>query len=389
MTTAFVRLAREEDWDLGRLTAASFRWPIAKANTVALRDVISTVPTDSWIDVGAPVITPAGLDPVGGGVRRRSRKYRGSVFQIRASGPGLNLGDLLLPRSPETPVLLVGSDLVGSLVSSQFLALRTDAASALWIWAVLNSRSGRSLRQHFAGGVMASSATRARLLDLELPWPSSQEIAQRAHRLADIEVQTHRPEEEASGTWWRAVDLRKMDWNLALATPDLEVFNSGSPLRELCREIIRGRPAPREALRDEPTRGFIPVTDIAVIDGKPVHRWVSATLTNQIVATPGDVFVAAVGNRPHAALATENSAVDRNLFLLRLHDPAHAIGLVQYLNGQTGYGLRRILLSGAIIPGLRKDALASLPVPEEVLRSSPNPAVLIPLAEQLEQALWS
>lgn len=389
MTTALVSLALEADWDIGRLTAASFRWPTAEATTVALRNVTSTVPTDSWVDAGAPVITPTGLDPVGGGIRRRSRKYRGPVFQVRASGPGLNMGDLLLPRSPEAPVLLVGSDLLGSLVSSQFLALRTDAASALWIWAVLNSRSGRSSRRFFTGGVMASSATRSRLLNLEIPWPSAREIARRQHHLVDIETQTHRPEEEGSGTWWRTVDLRKWDWNLALAAPNLEVFNTGLPLKTLCREIIRGRPAPREAVREKPTDGFIPITDIGVIGGKPVHRWVSPTVANQIIATPDDVFVAAVGNRPHAALATEDSAVDRNLFLLRLHDPSHAAALVQYLNGQTGYGMRRILLSGTVIPGLRKEALASLPVPEEVLRSSPDPTLLIPLAEQLEQALWS
>src|SRR5262249_4731202 len=157
--------------------------------------------------------------------------------------------------------------------------------------------------------------------------------ARREHHLVGIEAQTHRPEEEASGTWWRTVDLKNTDWNLALAAPDLEVFNTGVPLKKLCREIIRGRLALREAVRDKPTDGFIAVTDIGVIGGKPVHRWVSLTLANQIIATPGDVFVAAVGNRPHAALAKEDSAVDRNLFLLRLHDPSHAVGLVQYLNG--------------------------------------------------------
>lgn len=389
MTTAFVRLALEKDWDLGRLTAESFTWPTTKATIVALRDVVTVVPTDSWADAGPPVITPTGLDSIGGGIRRRSRKYRGPVFQVRAAGPGLSFGDLLLPRNPNSPVLLIGSDLLGALVSSQFLALRADPDSALWIWGVLNSRSGRRFRQHFATGVTSTSVTRGRLLDIEIPWPSARQIARRRAPLEEIERQTHRPEEEAAGTWWRTEDLRVVDWNLALATPDREIFNSGIPLGELCREIVRGRHTPRGAIKDEPAVGLLPVTDIAAIQGKPIRRWVSPTEPTQTVATPGDVFVAAVGARPHAALASDRTAVDHNLFLLRLRDRAQASGLVQFLNGETGYGLRRIFLTGVTVPSLGKQALARLPVPEEALQGSTEPAVPIHLADQLERVLWT
>jgi hypothetical protein len=131
------------------------------------------------------------------------------------------------------------------------------------------------------------------------------------------------------------------------------------------------------------------VTDIDSIDGKPVRRWVSPIETKQVVANPGDVFVAAVGARPHAALANENTAVDRNLFLLRLRNVSQGPGLVQFLNGQTGYGLRKIVLSGTTVPSLGMQALSRLPVPEEDLQSPNEPGPRVPLADELERVLWT
>jgi hypothetical protein len=107
-----------------------------------------------------------------------------------------------------------------------------------------------------------------------------------------------------------------------------------------------------------------------------------------VIAQPGDVFVAAAGARPHAVVATETTAVDRNVFVLRLRDPQHGPAIAHYLNGQTGYGLRQVLLTGDFIPGMRKDNLARLPVPREALDYTGTAEPLVPLDMQLEQALW-
>ena len=165
------------------------------------------------------------------------------------------------------PLILVGSDLVGSLVSSQFLALRAEAASALWIWGVLNSHSGRRFRQQFASGVMATSATRGRLLDLEIPWPSRRQMTQRETRLAEIEKRSHRQEEEAAGTWWRTQDLRETTWNVALATPDREILNRGIPLGEL---MSRDSPRPSYAPRGVHEQAC---AWISAGDRYRCHRW--------------------------------------------------------------------------------------------------------------------
>lgn len=133
----------------------------------------------------------------------------------------------------------------------------------------------------------------------------------------------------------------------------------------------------------------MPLTDIAVLGGKPVRRWVPVEPRN-VIAQSADVFVVAVGARPHAALATETTVIDRNVFLLRLRlrDRGHGPAIVHYLNGQTGYGLRQVLLTGDFTPGMRKDNLASLPVPPEALDFTGSTEPLVPLDLQFERALW-
>jgi hypothetical protein len=344
---------------------------------------------DGWVDRDVPVITPDGLDPVGGGIRRRSRKYRGAAHQVRSSDRGLRPGDLLVPLNPDKPALLVRPDLIGSKVSRAFLALRPEEGLGLWLWGVLSSRSGRTVRSYLATSALDRSNSRAALLELQVPLPPVVVMVSIDEQLALIESRTHRPEEEATGTWWRTTDLHGSDWPLQLATPDPALLRSEVPLGDLCGEITRGRPVPQDAVSNRPAVGYLPLTDISVIAGKPVRRWVPLEPKPPIVAQQGDVLVAAVGNRPHAFLVTSTTAVDRNLWLLRLLNADHGPGLVHYLNRETGYGVRQLLLTGDFIPGLRKDNLSVLPVPVEALDDPWEDDPLVPLDLQLEHALWS
>jgi hypothetical protein len=387
ITSTVVTLGDVPTWDPAALTAAALQWPGDRTWTFPLRELASTLLADGWVERDLPVITPTSLDPIGGGVRKRSRKYRGAAFQVRESGRGLRPGDVLVPMTPDLPLLLLTPEHLGSLVSSSFLALRPRDGLGLWIWGILSSRSGRAFRAHLAAGAVSRAATKSALLDLEIPVPPLAEAGVVDQRLRAIEQSTHREEEEASGTWWRTADLSRGDWSIALATPDPEVLEAGIPLGDLCSEIMRGRHFSREVYRDAPGPGLLAVTDIAVLGGKPARRWVPAG-QRPVIANPGDVFVAAVGARPHAAVATDTTAVDRNVFLLRPRDRATGPAIVNYLNGQTGYGLRQILLTGDFIPGMRKVALARLPVRQDALNFTGGAEPLVPLDQQLEQALW-
>jgi hypothetical protein len=289
--------------------------------------------------------------------------------------------------TPELPLLLISPDHIGSLVSSSFLALRPQDGLALWIWAVLTSRSGRAFRAQLATGTIGRATAKSALLDLGIPVPPMVDTGIIDKQLRSIERATHREEEEASETWWRTTDLSTGEWSAALASPNPHVLDAGLPLGELCAGITRGRHVPNEEYRAEPGPGLMPVTDIAVLGGKPVRRWLSIE-PNTVVAEPGDVFVAAVGTRPHSVLATDTSAADRNVFVLRLRDRSNGAALVHYLNGQAGYGLRQVLLTGDYILGMRKDSLARLPVPREALDFTGSTEPLIPLDVQLENILW-
>lgn len=388
ISSTVVALRDAPTWDPVTLTAAALKWPGNATHTVALRDLAVALKADGWIEEQLPVVTPASLDPVSGGVRKRSRKYRGAVFQVRESERGLRPGDVLVPTTPTLPLLLLRPHHLGSFISSAFLAVRPRAGLELWVWGVLSSVSGHAFRAHIATGTVSRATTKSALLDLELPVPPLAEVGSIDRQLAAIERSTHREEEETSGTtWWRIADLSHQDWTLALTTPDPNALNNGLPLGDLCGEIVRGRHVPKEDYRDGPGEGLLPVTDISVLGGKPVRRWVPIE-QGPTIAAPGDVFVAAVGARPHALVATATTAVDRNVFLLRLRDPGVGPALVHYLNSQTGYGLRQTLLTGDYIPGLRKDNLARLPIAPGALDFIGNAEPLVPLALQLEQALW-
>lgn len=170
IATAQVDLRGRPTWDTGVLISEDFHWP-TDAPVVPLLELVIRVAPGSVVEAGAQVITPASLDPMSGGVRRRSQRYAGSVFQV---GRDLQMHDLLVPASPDAPVLLITERLRGALVSSRFTALRpAGGATPLWIWAVLNSMSGRNLRLRHSLGSVDTGVGKERLLDLAIPEPLS------------------------------------------------------------------------------------------------------------------------------------------------------------------------------------------------------------------------
>ena len=375
-------------WDPGRLTAEAFRWP-SGAPAGALGNVVSRLTPRSFANAGTPVITPASINPATGGVRRRSHKYQGASYQV---GSELRPGDVLTPRSSRGVVLLVSEQLAGAVVSSSFFALRpTNDFTGLWVWAVLNSLSGRELRQSLAHGSTASSLALINLLDAPLPQPSLADQQRLTDALLELEAGTHIAEEEAAETWWRTADLRGTEWRLMLASPQPELLLEGVPLRDLCDEIVRGRPVRDVAVGAEDV-GLLAVADIGVLGGKKPRRWVPVDAPRLTPVHEGDLCLAAVGERPHASVAQTDAVADPNVFVLRLRDPKLGPPLARYLNGQEGFALRRMMLGGSVIPGLRRRDLGRLPVRKEALDSdkhSEASVVELELAERLEQTLWS
>ena len=163
----------------------------------------------------------------------------------------------------------------------------------------------------------------------------------------------------------------------------------GVPLGEYCAEIVRGRNTRRDAI-DFEAPGYLAVADISTLGGKPPRRWVSAEAHNQVVACQGDLLMAVVGNYAYATVVDSNIAVDQHVYRIRLQDPSLGAAIANYLNSAEGFGLRRILLSGATVPSLSRPDVGRIPIPNAAFDvvGEIDTATQTPIAQRLEQVLW-
>ncbi|MEU1964372.1 hypothetical protein ABZ541_04880 [Micromonospora sediminicola] len=383
-TSAILDLRLERNWEPARLTAEAFRWPGSDPE-LPLRDLATRLAPRSFADSGSPVVTPASVDPESGGIRRRSKKHQGSVFQV---GTELRAGDVLVPRVGLGPALLVSEHLRGALIAARFTALRPlDSELGLWLWGVLSSESGRRLRANLSQGAALAAVEASSLLDATVPVPPIERLRRVTGPLRAVEDSTHMDEEEAVETWWQTTDLRTTEWRIALATPDPLILTAGEPLANFCREIVRGRNTRRLAIEEE-APGYLPLADISMLRGKAPRRWVPEEEENPTVAQPGDLLVAAHGNLPHARIADARMVADAHVLVLRLRNPSLGAALVHHLNGQDAYQVRQVFTVGAQIPSLSATDLGRIPVPAAALEPVETPAVILPLAQRLELVLW-
>jgi len=383
IANAILDLRSEANWEPGRLTAEAFRWPVDFPQ-VFLRDIAVRRAPRSFADAGAPVVGPGDLDPVSGGIRRRGRKYQGSVYQV---GAELRHGDVLLPRTGAGPALFVTERLRGALISSRFHALRPgDEALGLWLWGLLSSESGRQWRATLTSATVLAATELTAILDASIPLPPLAQVRSLVDRLHEVQATTQIAEEEAVETWWQTADLRAVEWRIALATPRPAELTDGEPLADYCVEVRRGRNTRSGALEAE-APGYLPVADVSMLGGKPPRRWISPDDTPAVIAEPGDVLVAGLGNYAHARVAEVPVVADGHVVVLRLRNPELAPALARYLNGQAAYRIRQLLLTGTTIPSLSLTDLKRFPVPDHAfsLDESPDPR---PLASRLEQVLW-
>ncbi|MFM9378796.1 hypothetical protein [Gordonia sp. VNK21] len=225
------------------------------------------------------------------------------------------------------------------------------------------------------------------LLDIAIPLPTLIKQHALIEALQSEASTTHLEEEEAPETWWRTADLRGSEWRFMLASPRPDLLQEGIPLKDYCSEIVKGRPV-RDGAVEEQEVGFLPVADIRMLSGNPPRRWVPATAERVTVVRPGDLCVAEPGERPHATVAQTEAVADLRVYVLRLRDPHLGPALAQYLNGREGFALRKILISGAAIPILRRNDLENLPVRPEALDQLVPDLPVTPLADRLERLLW-
>lgn len=385
LTSSTIDLRWHGNWSVGQLLSEDFAWP-APGPTIALGELVTRIAPDSFAEANTPVITPANVESQSGSVRRRSRRYQGTTYQV---GSEIQPGDLLVPRTPSGATLLVSGRLMGAAVSSGFYALRPLSESrALWLWAVLNSRSGLNLRSRIAIGASSKFTNLGDLLEMQLPLFAQSRLAAITPTLGEMEEGTHLEEEEAPETWWRIAELRGAEWRFMLASPHPEALDEGMPLKDYCSQIVEGRPVRDIAIEiEEP--GFLPVVDARMLSGGPARRWVPPNLEHLTLVRPGDLCLTSVGPRPHATVLQVEAVAGPTTHVLRLREPSLGPALAKYLNGSRGFAMRRLLTSGATIPRLTRRDLEALPVRDDLLdKLGQYDPVQLPIADRLEGALW-
>lgn len=384
-TYRLVDLQGVSSWDPAELLSSAFRWP-TEWPLVRLSEVTVRLTPRLFVDNGAAVITPGGIDTQYGGVRKRSLKYRGVAFQVGGSHQDLQHGDLILPRNPEVPPLLIGASLVGAMISDGFYAFRTaEQLSSAFLWALFSSESGRALRRALSSGF--SRISTSKLDEISIPLPSAETQARIQTDLAGILARLENAEVEAATTWWSTANLQELSWQLALATPEPEQLSFGSPLTDHA-SVLSGKQIDRNALLDSHKPGLLPVTNGSVLSGRKRPRWTEQT-ANTVTAIPGDVLVASVGDRANARVVEEATVIDQGILLVRPNRSERAVKIAAYLNSRAGQARRQMLLSGAIIPRVSIRDLAKIPIPEDLFEGEAVDAPLVPLTDELEELLWT
>ena len=386
MFTSVIRdLRHDPSWEPARLTAQAFCWP-SSWDEIPLQELAADVFPRSFADAGAPVITPTALDSTTGGIRRRSRKYQGVVFQV---GRELQPGDVVVPRTGLGPALRISEGLRGALVASRFTALRPhDPELSSWLWALLNCDSGLRLRSHLATGLVPT-VNAGNVLVATIPVPPSRVLDALLLAIEAIEATTHREEDEPIETWWSTADLQSIEWRIALSTPDPDRLKSGAPLHEYCASIIRGRYT-RTAAVDYEAPDYLPVLDVSTLNGRPPRRWLHSGSDDQTIARPGNLVLAGLGTFAHAAVVTRTSFVDQQVVLLQLYDETLGPAITGFLNSSDGYALRQIFLRGSTVPSITSSDIGRIPIPPELLEhyAEADVAPIIPLSRRLEKVLW-
>lgn len=383
MVGRLLDLRTRDSWEPSELLEATFRWP-GSYPLVPLHDVVEMLRPDSNATTSTPVLSPGDVDRFTGDARRRSTRYSGPVYQVRQHGPGLRPGDLLLPSAAGAPAVLITEELVGASVAGTFTALRPVSVNALWLWAVLSSRTGLAARAARQSSGLVRAVPRARLLDLAIP--VSPLIRQSSPELRSIAASVSLQPEENAQSWWHVTALPNSgEWSAHLATLHPEWLTDGTPLADLCADIVKGRAVSDAATT--PVPGWSPLTDPGVLAGRPARRWISPT-TKAVTAAPADVMVSGIGTTFTARVAEFTQVLGPEVYALRLLHHAHGPALAQYLNSGSAVSRRAVLMYGATIPRIGPAQLRRFPVPPETLMAPvAEPVPPRPLADRLEELL--
>lgn len=395
MTWAILMLPGRGAWSpdqiLGSEEAAD--WPLRGWPLIAMQDLAEAVITpDGVADQGQPVVTPRGLSLDTGQVLRTTSSYSGRVYVSGSDPNSLGVGDLLIPRNPSLPALVVTENHAGLRFAGSFHCLRmSDTTITAWLWAILSSKTGQRVRQA-SSEMSGNTVSRGRLLDLAVPMPILAEMHRLVSNLQPAFVRSGSVDtagDDVQGSWWRVTNLPgEGRWDVFITFADPEAFFSGVTLDSLCESMATGR-AVNKAAVSAAVPGWLPVyTSGSIRAGGHSDLWVSPSAGVRI-AEVGDVLIPGIGLTALSVTADRRAAVSSNVLQCRPREQSIAEILVRYLNSDRGQAIRRTLVAG-VIPRLTLRSAKAFPVPADLIRDNSAPGSRsLPLGEELDDLLWN
>jgi hypothetical protein len=391
---AVLSLQSRRTWTPSDLLAppASEIWPGGQ-HLVPLGTIAQFVETESSAAADQAVVSPSMVDADTGVIRGTRRGFPGPIRTVGTDrAAGLRPGDLLVPPASRAHILLVGPEHGGFAFSGTYLALRpTGEVDGLQLWALLNSTPGQTVRQSVAVASAAPQLTVSRLLEVKVPILPAQQWARLRALVADLHYAPATTALEVGQSWWRLAALpRERSWGVYLATKNPEALEQGTALEELAVEFQHGQTI--SVLSDAPHHGWLPY--LALRDLRAGHEPAIWAAPGSVVAHPGDIVMAEVGQRGASSVVSTPLIPGTGVCLVRLREAGLASRVVAYLNSEPGQAARALLATGSTISRLDLRALRVLRIPETALAGeAPAPDSALPVPEpltmRLDALLWN
>ena len=378
MTDWWTTTITDGTWRSGR--KADLSWDVLRgAPMVSLAEQASVFSSRSKLPGALPLVRPGDVSFWTGRVEPKDFAMGHEGLRL---GEDLQIGDVLVPRAGPGPAVLVGQAHQAVAFTSGFHVVRAYVATdAVWLWAVLTSRSGERARADLQSGAAFGQLPVQALRALVVPRVAGDQLFPE-QLLPDPAVALDALDERLSKWHFAALEGGRWRWN----PPDLKE-NSGERIGDFA-QVRLGRSDP-DIARAAPGQQQVPLLEAAHVRGKdpPIPLWVSGD--NVDLASERTILLSRVAPM-HVMVAPSGVAIARGVVRIDIDRAGDELAALARFLGSLGgsHWLARQAV-GVTLPQLGVKALAEAPLPIGWRNTSVSEAPRILLSDRIEEALSS
>ena len=389
-----INLENKSDWSPASFLQRDsvFIWP-TELDLVRLQQIAKIVKPCGYSIEPTAVVLPSAIDTNSGTIKNLSDKSEQVFFDWERDGLAVN--DILVSARG---ALLLTPTMTNILFSSRFIALRCkDEKIAVWLWAVLNTPSGRFLldqvfrvdgpivndrnRQHRVGALMEAKVP-TRAPEKEMPFLELAKInSQLKHQLTISR--------DVRSSWFRKAAIAQTDnWISLTKMQDPSLWGQLTPITDLIGEVIVGKSANRTSA--EELNNPIPFVGFKFLrNPQPSEVEYVEGVERQSVGLPGDILIGFSFNKLFVFPLTFSCAIGPWVFALRLKDLKQSDYVQSALRSQVVQDQLSFFQTGTVVGTIKKSDVEKLRLPdvgETALRQNDD---LESLATRLDKILWN